>query len=102
MKYKFEAGSYGGPGAGYLPSIACLKGSARDGWSYHFVLVRQDTSFGSESEAVDAATGDLSTAFQERSARSMDLAVAEVLRNCGYKQVEGFNVVKWARGTRST
>jgi hypothetical protein len=46
-----------------LTSPLASKGSDAAGWEYHFVLVRQKTSFDGEDAAADAAAEDLTAAF---------------------------------------
>jgi hypothetical protein len=90
-RFRFEPGSYGGPGA-FMPSIACLKQVRTDDWKYHFVLVRPEDLHPEEDPAVADATRDLNTAFASRS--QGDVAIAQSLKNAGYVSVEDFHVVE--------
>lgn len=92
-RFRFEPGSYSGPGA-FVPSIACLKQVRPDEWEYHFVLVRPEDSHTQEETAVAEATRDLDGAFARRSQGLGDVAVAQALKSKGYVSVEGFQVVE--------
>src|ERR1044071_243354 len=91
-RFRFEPGSYGGPGA-FMPSIACLKQVRPDNRKYHFVLVRSEHPHAEEDPAIAEATRDLNIAFDSSSQSMDDLAVALSLRKAGYVSVEGFHVV---------
>jgi hypothetical protein len=91
-RFRFEAGSYGGPG-GFVPSIACLEQWRPDKWRYHFVLVRLDVQSQVEAEAILRATEDLNHAFGEEGlAAGAQLAAS--LKALGYVRVDGFNIVE--------
>ena len=92
-QFRFEPGSYGGPGA-FVPSIACLKQVQPDDWKYYFVLVRPEDLHTEEEPAVDEATQDLNRAFASRSESMGDVATAQSLKSAGYVSVEDFNVVE--------
>src|SRR6185295_9406192 len=78
-RFRFEPGSYGGPGA-FMPSIACLKQVRPDEWEYHFVIVRPEDLHAQEETAVAEATRDLDRAFASRSQSMGDIAVAQALK----------------------
>jgi hypothetical protein len=91
-RYRFEPGSYGGPGHQYFPSIGCLKWDAeQEAESYHFVLVKAEGGFREEDQASRAATADLDQAFG-RGGRDAE-AIAGVLREKGYLLVDDFRVI---------
>lgn len=92
-RFRFEPGSYGGPGA-FMPSIACLKQVRPDDWEYHFVLVRPEDFHEQEEAAVTEATRDLDRAFAGRNRGLGDAAIAEDLKRAGYVSVGGFKVVE--------
>ncbi len=88
-RFRFEAGSYGGPG-GYFASIACLKQENAGGWRYHFVLVVRDKIHENEDAASLQAEQHLSEVFQGGSSPHV---VAERLKEIGYVSVSDFRVV---------
>lgn len=92
-RFRFEPGSYGGPGA-FMPSIACLKQIRPNEWDYHFVIVRPKNVHTEEESAVAEATRDLDRAFASRSPSMGDFAVAQSLKGAGYVSVKGFEVVE--------
>jgi hypothetical protein len=92
-RFRFEPGSYGGPGA-FMPSIACLKQVRLDDWEYHFVIVRPKDLHAQEETAVAEATRDLDRAFASRNPRLGDVAIAEDLKRAGYVSVGGFKLVE--------
>jgi hypothetical protein len=89
-KFRFEAGSYGGPGRGFMPSAICYRLIAPEQWVDHFCLVKPTCQLNNEDEATAAATADLSGAFAVKSQGGSDRDVAEFLRNEGYVKVDGF------------
>src|SRR6266850_7428294 len=91
-RFRFEAGSYSGPG-GFVPSIACLEQWQPNKWRYHFVLVRLDVQSQLEAEAVLRATEDLNHAFGEEGLAA-GAQVAASLKALGYARVDGFNIVE--------
>ena len=88
-RFRFEAGSYGGPG-GYLPSIACLKRDGQGGWAYHFVLVIPDALRDDEETATLESGEHLFKAFGERPASA---GIALRLKRVGYVSVSDFRVL---------
>lgn len=93
QQFILEPGSYGGAGC-YMPSIACLKGSAETELKYHFVLVNYDIDFKNEDEAVTHAKYDLDQAANQKQLTGSDSAFAESLKSRGYRSVDGFKIVK--------
>ncbi len=53
-RFRYEPGSYGGPVAGYMPSILCYERSEPDSWREHFCLVNPDESMRDDPEATAA------------------------------------------------
>ncbi len=92
QQFIFEPGSYGGHGC-YMPSIACLKGSAETELKYHFVLVNYDIDFKNEDDAVTYAKNDLDQAANQKQLTGSDSAFAESLKSRGYRSVDGFKIV---------
>lgn len=91
-RYRFEPGSYGGPGHQYFASIGCLKWDVEQQTeSYHFVLVRPKGGFLEEALASHAASADLDQAFG-RGGRDAE-AIASTLRELGYVLVDDFRVI---------
>ena len=95
QQFIFEPGSYGGAGC-YMPSIACLKGSAETELKYHFVLVNYEIDFKNEDEdeAVTHAKYDLDQAANQKQLTGSGSAFAESLKSRGYRLVNGFKIVK--------
>lgn len=93
QQFIFEPGSYGGLGC-YMPSIACLKGTAETELKYHFVLVNSEIDFKNEDEAVSHAKYDLDQAAHQKKVDSSDSAFAECLKSRGYRSVDGFKIVR--------
>ncbi len=88
-RFRFEAGSYGGP-HGYFPSIACLRREAARDWVYHFVLIVPDDVREDEEGASLQAGEHLFTAFQGGSSPE---TVANALRAIGYVRVSDYHVL---------
>jgi hypothetical protein len=76
-----------------MPSIACLKQSDADNWSYHFVLVKPTKQHVEEKDATKEAELDLKNAFAIKEKTGSDFAVAEYLKAYGYLSVTDFNIV---------
>ena len=91
-RYRFEPGSYGGPG-GYVPSLACFSESAPGEKDYRFVLVNPSYVVGSEREAVARATADFSEACRLDDAMRSTEAMGRQLSARGYVLVENFKVI---------
>lgn len=62
-RFRYEAGSYGGPGAGYMPSILCFERSGLDAWREHFCLVNPEGIVDDPEAASSIADKHLETAF---------------------------------------
>lgn len=93
-RFRFEHGSYGGPGRGYTPSILCYKKIAPDSWIEHFCLVKPDAVFEDENQASDLAKEHLAAAFSPVSREGTPGDVALYLRRQGYKRVGDFRIAK--------
>ena len=94
-RFRYESGSYGGPGRGYVPSIFSYKETAPDSWEEHFCLVRADTVLPDEDSAASIAEDDLTAAravTDRGGGTPHDFALS--LRHKGYKNVTDFRVVK--------
>ncbi len=94
-RFRFQPGSYGVPGGGFLSSIACLRREPDGSWAYHFVLVIPDSPLEAEEIASLEAGHHLLQAFQGSPAPEV---VAERLKGHGYVSVSGFEVA--IRGSR--
>ena len=89
-RFRFEHGSYGGPGRGFMPSALCYEQIAPGRWREHFCLVNPRGLVSSEDEASSVAEADLRGAFTIKSQGGSDSKVAEFLRGKGYVRVDGF------------
>ena len=96
-KFRFEPGSYGGPGAGYAPSLLCQKQISETDWRDHFVLANPQKPCGDEASAVAIAEADLEEAFERKENGGTDADLAMSLKSKGYMNVEGFRVIKEER-----
>jgi len=92
-EYRFGPGSYGTPGDGFFPAIACLKSVGADEWDYHFLLVNPGEHLGDQGAADAQAEHDLNMAFAEKQRTGLDLIVAKELRSAGYVSVNHFEVI---------
>jgi hypothetical protein len=90
-RFRFQAGSYGVPGGGFLSSIACLRREPDGDWVYRFVLVVPDSPLDEEGIASLEAGHHLFQAFQGNAAPE---AIAERLKAYGYISVSGFEIAK--------
>ncbi len=90
-QFIFEAGCYGVAGC-YIPSIACLEGSAETELKCHVVLVNSYIEFETEDEAVTHAENDLDLAVKQKQLAGLDSAVDEYLASKGYCSIEDFEV----------
>ena len=91
-RFRFEPGSYGGPG-GYVPSLACLSESVPGEKDYRFVLANPSCVLESELEAVAQATADFSEACRVDDATRSAEAMGHQLSARGYVVVKNFKVV---------
>jgi len=89
-KFRFEAGSYGGPGRGYMPSALCYKRTALGQWQEYFCLVNPTQRLEKEDDATLLAESDLNEAFSAKTGGGSDLDLAEILRNKGYVKIDDF------------
>ena len=89
-KFRFEAGSYGGPGRGYMPSALCYQQTTSGQWQEHFCLVNPTQSFELEDEAISLAESDLNEAFSVKAKGGSDHDLAEALKTKGYIKVDDF------------
>jgi len=92
--FRFEPGSYGGPGSAYVPSILCQKRMSEMEWRDHFVLVNPNALHEGHNSAVTAAEADLAEAFAVKQTGGTDADMAIRLRSKGYVTVTGFNVIR--------
>ena len=92
-RFRYEPGSYGGSG-NYMPSLLCYKETASGSWEEHYCLVKSDAGLEDEDSATAMATEHLNAAFaaKEESGSAVDVAIS--LRHEGYKNVEGFRVIR--------
>ena len=91
QQFIFEAGSYGVDGC-YIPSIACLEGSAENELKCHVVLVNSYIEFETEDEAVTHAENDLDQAVKQKQLAGSDSAFDEYLTSKGYCSIEDFEI----------
>jgi hypothetical protein len=93
-KFRFEPGSYGGPDAGYAPSILCQKQLSDADWRDHFVLANPDAPCKDEVSALAIAEADLGEAFGRKENGGTDADVATLLKSKGYMSITGFNIIR--------
>ena len=94
-RFRYESGSYGGPGRGYMPSILGYKEVGPDSWAEHLCLVKPDAIFEDQDVATSIAEGHLAAARQAQIAGDgspQEFALS--LRHEGYKSVLDFRCVK--------
>ena|SRR5437879_4066047 len=89
-RFRFEHGSYGGPGRGFMPSAICYEQVAPSQWDEYFCLVNVGCRFETENEASVMAEADLSEASAAKSASGSDAEFALSLKNKGYIKVDAF------------
>jgi hypothetical protein len=89
-RFRFEPGSYGGPGRRYVPSIICHEQVAPSQWRDHFCLVNPTQLFDGQDAASARAEADLNAAFAVKGAGGSDADVAMSLRDKAYVQVDDF------------
>ena len=93
-RFRYEPGSYGGPGRNYMPSILCYKEIALEKWTEHFCLVKPDVSLTDEEDATAIAQEDLASASSMQAETGGDpREFALSLRREGYKNVSDFRIV---------
>lgn len=93
-RFRYEYGSYGGPGRGYMPSIICYKELKPNSWKEHFCLVKPDIILDNEDTASATAEKDLTVAQSIVATGGSIQDFAIKLRHEGYKNVTDFRVVK--------
>ncbi len=93
-RFRYEFGSYGGPGGGYMPSIIGYKDVGENSWKEHLCLVKPDRVFEEEDAASDISENHLANARKilDGGGRPQEFALA--LRHQGYKSVSDFRVLK--------
>ena len=94
LRFRFEHGSYGSPGRGFMPSAICYAQVGPGEWSEHFCLVNPTRCFGDEIEASHTAEADLNEAFAVKSSTGSDAELALFLKRKGYLRADGFRRAK--------
>jgi hypothetical protein len=89
-KFRFEPGSYGGAGRGFMPSALCYQQTKDSRWVEYYCLVNPGCHTDTEDGAYAIAKADLSGAFEIKSQGGLDSEVANFLRSKGYVIVEDF------------
>ena len=92
--FRFEPGSYGGPGGAFVPSILCQKRMSETEWRDHFVLANPMAPHHDHDSAVAAAETDLAEAFAVKQDGGTDADLAMSLKSKGYVNVTGFKIIK--------
>jgi hypothetical protein len=101
-RFRFEPGSYGGPGRGYFPSIMCYKEHGPESWREDYCLVKPDARFEDEDAATEMARQNLNAARDLQSEGGGPHEFALSLRHAGYKNMSDFRVVpKGGQGTNA-
>lgn len=92
--FRYESGSYGGPGREYFPSIICYKETEQGMWTSHFCLLKQDAGTRDEDTASSIAEQHLAAARSiiDKGGSPQEFALS--LRQKGYKSVPDFQVVR--------
>jgi hypothetical protein len=95
-RFRYEAGSYGGPGRGYLPSIIGYIDAGSNSWQEHLCLVNPDAVLDDEDAATAISKKHLANARRifDNGGSPQDFALS--LRHEGYKSLSDFNVVNGA------
>lgn len=93
-RFRYEPGSYGGPGRGYMPSILCYQEHGPESWEEHFCLVKPDSVFEDEDAATTMAEQDLNAAQKAYDDGRGPHGFVLSLRHEGYKSVSDFRVVR--------
>jgi hypothetical protein len=92
-RFRYESGSYGGPGRGYMPSILCYEQLGEDSYTESFCLVKPDAVFEDEDAAAAMAEKHLEAADAVRAHIGSPQDFALSLRHEGYKRVSDYRVV---------
>jgi len=91
-RFRYEPGSYGGPMAGYMPSILCYERAGPDAWQEHFCLVNPNAGMKDDPEAASAiAHTHLEAAFGHGGDGSVE-DFAKCLKDAGYPRVSDFHM----------
>lgn len=93
-RFRFEPGSYGGPGRGYMPSIMCYKEHGPELWQEDYCLVNPNKMYDDEETAVTAATQSLNAGRDRQTEGGGIQGFALALRHEGYKKISDFRVVQ--------
>jgi len=93
-QFRFEHGSYGGPGRQYMPSAICQEQITPGEWREHFCLFNPTQCFDDEDDASACAESDLNAAASLKSAGGSDADFAVSLKDKGYVKVEDFRRAK--------
>lgn len=94
-RFRYESGSYGGPGRGYMPSILGYKEVGPGSWAEHLCLVKPNSVFEDQDAATAIAEGHLAAARQAQidgGGSPQEFALS--LRHEGYKSISDFRIVK--------
>ena len=92
-RFRYESGSYGSPGRGYMPSIICYKELKPNSWKEHFCLVKPDGILNDENTTSSIAEKHLAAAQAIIATGGGPQDFALKLRHEGYKNVTDFRVV---------
>ncbi len=92
-RFRYESGSYGGTGGGYMPSIIGYKDVGGNSWKEHLCLVKPDTVLEDEDAASAISEKHMATAreIHDEGGTPQDFALS--LRHEGYKSLSDFRVV---------
>ena len=93
-RFRFEHGSYGGPGQGFMPSAICYEQIAPGQWSEHFCLVNPTHPVDDEDEASAIAEADFREAFAAKVRTGEDTQLAVHLKKKGYVTLDGFRIAR--------
>jgi hypothetical protein len=77
-----------------MPSLACLRDSAKGESEYHFILARPSTLFDREDAAVGQAMSDFSESCRVDDATGSAEAMGRHLVTLGYVRIEGPRIVR--------
>jgi SWIM/SEC-C metal-binding protein len=89
-RFRYEPGSYGGPMAGYMPSILCYERSGPDAWREHFCLVNPDAGMEDDPEDASAIAHEHLEAAFARGGRGSIEDFATSLKDVGYVMMSDF------------
>ena len=92
-RFRYESGSYGGPGRGYMPSILCYQQLEADRYTEYFCLVKSDVVLEDEDAAASMAATHLEAASVAQADVGSPHDFALSLRHQGYKSISDFRVV---------